>query len=171
MNSALHHKEDTDIMKTLVSIFALSLALALVMGCGPEVEVETSASASASSSSSSSGEGGIGGSGGATVSSSSSSSSGQLMCDIVKQAEFCEECKAVGCAWPTTEAYPDPCDYGAAVTYSDMIGCLQWPAPQANCPACKDIKAGMPITFECQACAQPFTPCSLYCYQALGGTP
>ncbi len=155
-----------------VSLLAL---LVTIVGCEPrDPNPSTSGQGgmggetTVSSSSSSSGDAGMGGVGGMTVS-SSSSSSGQPQCDILAQAEICEQCKAVGCE--PADPQGDPCYYGAVYTYSDMIGCVQWPEPQAYCPACVGLSTGDPLPFECQSCAQPHTPCTLYCYQALGGTP
>lgn len=147
-------------MKKAVSL----LVAALVLGCGPEVEVPGPDGGG--------GSGGVGGHGSGESSSSassSSSSSGQPTCDTAFQIGVCEDCKAKGCPMADPKD-PDLCHYGAVVMYTDMIGCLQWPGPQSQCPACKDITANMPITPECESCAKPFTPCSLNCaYELTGG--
>lgn len=88
-------------------------------------------------------------------------------CDLSAAIASCEWCKANGCQMSTME--PDQCE-GGVIHYTDMLGCLQAPGPQANCPACAGITFGMPITAACETCAKPFTPCSLNCTtEASGG--
>ena len=148
-------------MKLIIACLLVA-ALTFIPSCGPEVEDQTAASTgaggSSSSSSSSSGEGGMGG-----------ADAGPKECDPELQVKICNECKALGCPMADPND-PDKCHYVAVVMYTDMIGCLQWPGPQVNCPACNDITANMPITAECESCAKPFTPCSLNCaYELTGG--
>ena len=147
------------LMRVVFSLLVIAAILSAAEACDPGDPMPMPDGGMTSSSSSSSGD----------TSSSSSSSSGQMECSVEYVAKVCDECKALGCPMADPND-PDKCHYVAVVMYTDMIGCLQWPGPQVNCPACKGITTNMPITSECESCAKPFTPCSLDCaYELTGG--
>jgi hypothetical protein len=114
------------------------------------------------------GAGGVGSSSSASSSASVSSSSGVVdTCDLEYVASVCDDCKVNGC--PMAKDDDEPCHRIGVVHYTDMLGCLQMPGPQASCPPCQDITFGMPITAECVTCAEPHTNCSFDCAFAVTG--
>ena len=152
-------------MRFQKTISTILLAFTLgFMGCSDPGETTSSVTSGSSSvSSSSSGEGGAGGMGGQ----GGSGGKMELVCDSENVVKTCEECKMVGCEF--NKPTETQC-YGGVVFYTDMIGCLQWPAVQDNCPECKDISAGQPITSACETCGKEYAneTCVFSCKENLG---
>lgn len=148
-----------------ISAVLLTFTLGFI-GCSDPGETTSSVTSgttsSSSSSSSSSGEGGAGGMGG-----QGGSGGKELVCDSENVVKTCEECKAVGCEF--NKPTETQC-YGGVVFYTDMIGCLQWPAVQQNCPDCVGITDKMPITSACESCGKQYanSSCIFSCKDNLG---